>query len=36
MESLYFRADAPIFINYDTVVKPEKAVEAFSNLFNYN
>jgi hypothetical protein len=23
----------PIFINYDTVVKPEKVAEAFNNLF---
>jgi hypothetical protein len=24
---------SPIFINYDTVVKPEKAAEAFNNFF---
>ena len=30
---MYFRADAPIFINYDTVVKPEKAAEGLLIIF---
>jgi hypothetical protein len=33
-KNIYFRADAYIFINYDTVVKPGKAAEAYNNSFN--